>query len=129
MKVFFTLMISGILVSTGAFASSIVCSNENLYYSKTAGINPNTSDSEILLYKGEVLLKVPGDPRFPGFPMKISLEGEKRPLKQEGDETSGTSIFQQTIVLNKIQPPSDTNHSGHVEIGRENDILCRQIWP
>lgn len=118
------------LVLDGVFANSMVCSNENLYFSSVQndyGVQPlpgTLIGKFVLVYEGKTLLNqnlIVGQSLEGEAPYKVHLL--EKPIMVETSEVgiSISKIFKQTALLLKVES------TGSKEITREN-VICRSTW-
>ena len=118
------------LVGVNSFATSTVCSSEQLYFSdvrKDYGTQPQPGmllGTRVIVYKGQVLVKhefIQGLGQHTIFPFQATLVGEAVVLEKQGNQISGNSVFKQQAVLSKMT-------LNKAEVVAQVEVVCKSTW-
>lgn len=129
----FSLVAALSLVSASSFASSLVCSSENIYSSnikRDFGMVPpagTVTGRVTIVHEGKVLLnysKIVGLHPQGVPPYRVTLIGNPTVLEKLGSPVSGSTIFKQIAVLQQV---NSLTHAVEAELANE-EVVCRQTW-
>ena len=122
----------GLIFSAAANAST-VCSGPNLYYSNIVhkfGMQPPPgmeTGKTVIVYNGEVLVNETHYAGLGGYSSPdylVGFDGERVVLNSTGNSVRGSMTYEQTAVLNKVNP---VNFGDVVELAREY-VVCKIDW-
>lgn len=130
MKKLLLLIVSGIVSTTG-FASSTVCSGEQLYSSNVrfdSGIAPypgKVTGTHVIVYDRKILLSydtVEGLHPHGVAPYQVRFEGPRDILAEDLGRAETKRVFSVMAVVERVDPMT---HKFIEEVGREQ-VVCRE---
>ncbi len=117
--------------SSSVFATSTVCSSEQLYFSdikKDLGMQPlpgTVLGTRVIVYERKILVNhefIKGLGQGPLIPYQVELKGEEDVLEETGDaRRAGSRTFKQKAVLSKMIL------SKAQKIASE-EVVCKSTW-